>query len=163
MIVVDVGCARYGGDYSVERLIDMFHPDVLYGFDPAWSADMYEPAPETTTAVHISNEVAWTHDGTVGFLIDGLNGQVGNAAHWPARPCIDLARFIDELPAGEIILKLDAEGAEYALLRHLVRKSVDLRLSRVLVEWHDRGEQALQHRRTLIERSLTCVVEEWPW
>ena len=33
-VVIDVGCARIGAAHSMERLIDEFHPKVLYGFDP---------------------------------------------------------------------------------------------------------------------------------
>jgi hypothetical protein len=159
MIVIDVGCARYGGDFSIERLIEMFHPDVLYGFDPAWRPNMYTPETPSRTLVMPSTEAAWTHDGRVPFLEDGLNGQVGSEG-WPLVPCIDLARFIDMLPAGPVVLKLDCEGAEYELLEHLIKRNVDARLDRVLVEWHPRDGDS---RRRKIERSLTCPIEEWRW
>jgi len=165
--VIDVGCARYGGDYSVERLIDMFRPDVLIGFDPAKDVSKAMPRAdvlmESGTNVVLRREAAWTYDGQVRFMEDGLNGQIGSSEKWPLVACIDLARFIRTLPEGELILKLDAEGAEYELLRHLVRESVDTRLSQVLVEWHYLNDPALVRRRQLIERSLTCPIEEWRW
>lgn len=174
-IVIDVGCARYGGDYSVERLIEMYEPDLLYGFDPQAAGDMlhlnlgkldpmtFELLPPEGPSVHIRTEAAWTFDGEVRFLPDGLNGQVGNADHWPLVPCIDLASFVEGLPPGEIILKLDAEGSEYELLPHLIERDVDERLALVLVEWHPRPEYDHVTRRTEIERALTCPVEEWRW
>ena len=165
MIVIDVGCARYGGDYSVERLLEMFRPDALIGFDPAKDVSKAMPRAdvllEDGTNVVLRREAAWTYDGEVRFMEDGLNGQVGDAEHWPLVRCIDLARFIDQLPAGPVVLKLDAEGAEYELLEHLIERNVDARLARVLVEWHEHAGDP--ERRRTIELALACPVEEWRW
>ncbi len=156
-IVIDVGCARYGGDYSIERLIEAFDPDILYGFDPAWTTTMIEVDPGMK--VIISNAAAWIYDGEVRFLADGLSGKVGDHAHWPLVGCIDLARFIRQFPDGdEVILKMDCEGSEYPLLDHLIAKGVDERLSLLWIEWHTFG--APKARRSL-ERRLRCPVEEW--
>src|SRR5262245_49585252 len=65
-IVIDVGCARYGGDYSIERLIEKFDPDALYGFDPAWEPRMVD-AGAYRTHIEVSTEVAWTRRGLVHF------------------------------------------------------------------------------------------------
>jgi FkbM family methyltransferase len=159
--VIDVGCARYGGDYSLERLIEMYEPSTVYGFDPAWAAEMFDPPADLQAMVTVSNEAAWTYDGTVRFMADGLNSQVGNHEHWAEVPCIDLARFIGELPDGPIILKLDAEGAEYNLLDDLIARDIDSRLQLVVVEWHERP--AWEARRARIERRLACPLEEWRW
>ena len=160
MIVVDIGCARYGGDYSIERLLEMYDPDYLYGFDPAWSSEMFLPPADLRAYVHVSNEVAWTYDGQVRFLVDGLNGQVGDAEHWPLVSCVDLARVIDGLLDDQVVLKLDAEGAEYELLPHLIRRGIDSRLTRLLVEWHPTDNPALRRR---IVKNLMCPLEEWNW
>jgi hypothetical protein len=162
-IVIDVGCARYGGDYSIERLIEKFEPDVLYGFDPSWEPEMYDFASNPTPVI-VSTEVAWTRRGLVPFMVDGLNGQVGDADFWPRLRCIDLARFIRNLPDGdEIILKMDCEGSEYDLLEHLMNKGVDERLSLAWIEWHPRGVPDPVERRASIERRLRCQVDEWLW
>jgi FkbM family methyltransferase len=162
--VIDVGCARYGGDYSVERLIEMFSPDVVIGFDPAKDVSKAMPRADVLLAtganVVLRREAAWTYDGQVRFMEDGLNGQVGDAEHWPYVTCVDLARVIDAMPEGEVILKLDAEGAEIELLEHLIVTRADLRLSRVLVEWHPWNDP---ERRRAIEDALTCPLEEWRW
>jgi len=165
MIVIDVGCARYGGDYSIERMIEKFEPDILYGFDPAWEDEMYAPIADLyKTDVIVSRSVAWTRSGLVHFMLDGLNGQVGDADFWPLIPCIDLAHFIRQLPdEAEIILKMDCEGSEYELLEHLMAKGVDERLSLAWVEWHPRGVPDPAERRASIERRLRCQVDEWLW
>lgn len=166
MIVIDVGCARYGGDYSIERLIEMYYPDMLYGFDPAWPEDepnvihsLFHP-----TTTFVERVAAWTYDGEVRFMIDGLNGQVGDAEHWPLVPCIDLAEFVRRLPSDQdIVLKIDAEGAEYDLLRHLITKGVDSMLKLAIVEWHTKGIEKPEKRRRMIEEVIACELQEWRW
>lgn len=163
MIVIDVGCARYGGDYSIERLIEKFEPDILYGFDPSWLPEMYDESAYKTTVI-VSTEVAWTRKGVIPFLEDGLNGQIGDADFWPRLRCIDLARFIKRFPTGgEIILKMDCEGSEYELLEHLMNTGVDERLSLAWVEWHPRGVLDPAERRASIERRIRCPLDEWLW
>lgn len=171
MIVIDVGCGRFGNDYSVERLLEDFHPDHLYGFDPQWTDDMLERKPfdpsgptGPTRAMHIlcQRMAAWVYDGWIGFkfddapLISRIQGSEVRV------PCIDLARFIRELPEDEIVLKLDAEGAEYELLEHLLETGEIKRVSRLLIEWHHRDEGK---RRHAIEMALRehCQVEQWRW
>lgn len=168
--VIDVGCARYGGDFSVERLIERFHPDVLYGFDPSWESNMFTPWDGLQTSTIFSTEAAWTYKGTVRFMHDGLNGQVGDHDFWPSVPCFSLSRFIHRLPtAGEIVLKLDCEGSEIPLLKDIHEKGADARLSLVLVEWHcencgmGNGLHSEQCPEPLINKvgGLRCPVEEW--
>ena len=59
---------------------------------------------------------------------------------------------------GPIVLKLDCEGAEYDLLRHLMDTRADSRLELAIVEWHDpdRG-------REFIESNIACRIEQWHW
>jgi FkbM family methyltransferase len=158
--VIDVGCARIGGDYSIERLIEMFQPSKLFGFDPGWEPGMFTGWAGIKTLVTASREAAWTRDGTIGYRADGLNSWVTDDRAAPRVPCFDLARFIDDLPGGPVILKLDCEGAEFDLLEHLIERNVDARLDRLLVEWHPIGEGK---RRHAIEMALTCPYEQWRW
>jgi len=166
--VIDVGCARYGGDYSIERLIEWYRPNELLGFDPAWEDDMLprpDPGgptgPTVATRLLLEAKAAWTYDGEVRFLFDGLNSQVGDAEHWATVPCVDLARVVEESPEGPVILKLDAEGAEYELLEHLLATGAIARLQRILVEWHPRDQG--QRRRAIEEgmRREGVVWEQW--
>ena len=159
--VIDVGCARYGGDFSIERLIEEFSPEILYGFDPSWEPPMFDPPADLKTIVHISNEAVWTHDGVVQFTINGLNGQVTTTG--PERPCVDLARVVRELPDDDIVLKVDAEGSEYELLEHLMAKGMDNRLRLAWIEWHPFGAKDWSQRRASIERRIQCELTEWRW
>jgi FkbM family methyltransferase len=158
VIVIDVGCARIGGDYSIERLLEEFHPELLIGLDP-------HPSVENSLTVQdggwvaIYNAAAWTHDGTVGYTEAGLRSAVANRQNVEQVPCIDLARLIFDLPEKEdVVLKMDAEGAEYELLPYLRERGADERLRLAWVEWH--GDDL---RRAEIEGMLRCEVREWQW
>ncbi len=133
MIIIDVGCAKWGGDESVSKLVEEFNPDVLYGFDPGLNAEDYPEAIGGTRLV-LSRSAAWTFDGELEFTVAGLGGQVESGGD--VVQCVDLARFILELSAGDIVLKMDAEGAEYELIPHLVANDADLRLTLAVTEFH---------------------------
>jgi hypothetical protein len=93
--------------------------------------------------------------------------------------CFDLANFIAELDisAHQIILKMDAEGAEYTLLPHLAERGVDVRLKLAIVEWHceecglggngrhrencTADKQWWTERRNGIEDLMRCEMAEW--
>jgi hypothetical protein len=176
-IVIDVGCARYGGDFSVERLIDMYRPNMLIGYDPNPAVDgtYPQPGPAHGCVVYLRQEAAWIWDGEVRYQEDGLNSWVSDDVLAPMVPCVDLARVVMDMPDGPVILKIDAEKSEYALLPHLIERRADRRLDRLIVEWHCLrcGRGGGTHRpdcpqpdpieRERIERSLVCPVEEWNW
>lgn len=182
MIVIDIGCARYGGDYSLERLIEEFKPRALYGFDPAWETSMFDPPEDLQTTVIAQPAAAWIYDGEVGFVNAGLTSWLTDAPEKPKTPCFDLARFIIELGAKaengeEIVLKIDAEGSEYELLERLIETRADALLHLIWVEWHctscGRGAgghrpgcadpEANTTRRQQIQERIACELAEWNW
>lgn len=169
-VVIDVGCARYGGDFSVERLLAEYDPDFLFGFDPNWKPEMFVPGDELRTRVDISTEAAWTYDGESGFASDGLNSRLTESGERVA--CIDLARWLwEELPAvrltdghrHKVVLKVDAEGSEYELLEHLHAERADNLIHVAWVEWHAFGVPNPTMRRRWIEQNLRCQFMEWRW
>ncbi len=151
MIVVDLGCAPHGMD-SVAMLVDRFHPDVLFGFDPfLFTTDTTE---RNGTVCFLSSSAAWVYNGRLGFTRDGTASRVFEDGNDVA--CFDLAEFVQGVSdanqhADRLVLKLDVEGAEYPLLEHLHATEVDELLELVLVEWH--------HTERRVE--LACPVEEW--
>jgi hypothetical protein len=54
------------------------------------------------------------------------------------------------------IVKMDVEGAEYPLIRHLIETGADKKLERLLVEWHPPTTG-----RAYLLSLLSCPVEEW--
>jgi len=175
MIVVDVGCGRYGGDYSLEHLIDDYTPDQLYGFDPnpiavrdaAWWLPEREPdeviGMEYQYGPHPYVELkawaAWVTDGQLSYFADGLASWTSDAhPKLPRVPCFDLAAFIADLDETEdVILKLDCEGAEFYLVEHLIAQGTVDRLKLLIIEWHD--------ARAVLERQLKGRTElvAWGW
>lgn len=160
-VVIDIGCARHGNDYSIERLIEEFSPDVLYGFDP--SEAIRESTDglvglATKTSVLLSQQAAWIYDGEIGFREDGINSWVTELKGAPQIKCFDLAEFILSLDDDDIVLKMDCEGSEYDLLRHLILKGVDEKIRLAWIEWHepDRG-------RAKIEDEWAGEMVEWKW
>lgn len=167
MIVVDIGAARYGNDYSIERLLNEYRPDILYAFDPNEAA--LQEAVDSVTDHRYKRTIfydylaAWTYDGEIGFRVDGLNSWVTDQPDAPKVRCFDLARFLEGLPEDDIVLKLDCEGAEYDLLTDLILKGADRCLTLALVEWHPQGIENAESRRRVIEKEFFCPIKEWPY
>ena len=75
-VVIDVGAARYGGDFSMERLIDQFNPTHLYAIDPnpalelarALRGDDHPPLPGRRVD---SQRHRWVPGGRPQLLADG--------------------------------------------------------------------------------------------
>ncbi len=175
MIVIDVGCATWGEDASVPHLIEEFKPDTLYGFDPGLHWEKQIEMIDGCQVV-LTRDAAWTYNGTVGFVVANLGGHVDE--HAQRVPCFDLAEFILKRPQGEdVVLKMDAEGAEYVLVPHLVERGADLRLRLARIEWHcefcgiggnGRHREACEvdrawwtERRERTEGGLRCPSDEW--
>lgn len=174
MIVIDVGCAKHGGDESIPYLIEEFRPDVLYGFDPVGVADGDDLIEDTR--VVLRRAAAWTHEGIVTFVADGIRGHVEPWGTGELVACFDLAHFILDLPDEPVVLKLDCEGAEYELLPHLVATGADLRLQLAWVEFHcpscgtgwfsadDRCGRCEHHepgKRSDVEAAMRCEMHQW--
>lgn len=162
MIVVDVGCMPHGREESVRKLIGRFQPDILFGFDP--HPDLVEGVEHAgDTVVVRKRAAAWIFGGQTLFKIDGICS--GVAACDIAKDgtvmvdCFDLAAWLRALPVGEVVLKLDAEGAEYPLLARLHESGLDGRLQRVIVEWHP--PDTAHGLYTAVRPELRCDVEEW--
>lgn len=164
VIAIDVGCARYGGDFSLERMLEEFSPRVLYGFDPNWDESMFSPPDDLTSQVIVQKAAAWTYDGEIGFEGSGLGGHLAPSPRLV--PCIDLSKLIRSLGDESVVLKIDAEGAEYELLEHLIGTNADLRLELAWVEWHPPGARVNSRpdeRRDAIEAEIACEIVEWRW
>lgn len=173
-IVIDVGCAKHGDDESIPYLVKEFSPSFLYGFDPEDEEEVYKL---DKTLVDVRPWVAWGYNGTIGFEENGLRGRVNETSGTQVR-CFALADFIGSISLdAEVVLKIDAEGAEYTLLPYLNATYADRRLRLALVEWHcpecgtggcfshdDRCEKCDAHlpgKRSSIEASMGCEMRQW--
>lgn len=136
MNVVDLGCCDWG-ESSVQKLIDRFHPETLYGYDPY---------PEVNdgiqmirgTRVVIRNRAAWTHDGPLTFEPNASGTHVVGLGTKDAFVAdgFDLAEWLLQNFDEQIVLKMDVEGSEHILIPHLVQAGAFERVSLLLVEFH---------------------------
>ena len=160
-VVVDVGCHGHpehqGRSHdSIRYLVDRFRPALLYGFDPHPDTAVGELR-LGRTLIRTYRQAAGTRDGTVAYTARGLSSFVGGGAD--EVPCFDLAAWLEaNTPAG-CVLKLDVQGAEYALLEHLLATGADRLVLRLLVEWHK--EPRWKRRRAKILRAWRSPVETW--
>jgi FkbM family methyltransferase len=148
-VVVDLGCANYGSQDSVSALIDAYHPDKLYGFDPQpgmdWAVEL-----RANTLVVLDKRAAWLYDGEIGYHEDITRSHIVDGAEPVA--CFDFSAWLKTLGC-HVILKMDVEGAEYELLERMIADGTDQLVDELLVEWHD-DDHGLTAR-------LACPVSEW--
>lgn len=140
MIVVDVGCFNHGVD-SLGPLLERFSPSAYYGFDPHAEDKVYR---EGETLVDISHKAAWTRNGKVLFQAEGSASRVDRFESDIFVDCFDFGQWLEPLLAYEVVVKLDCEGSEFALIDVMRRRAQLERLHLLLVEWH-----------------IPCAVEEW--
>ena len=154
-VAVDLGCAAHGGYNSIQDLIDVFDPDILYGFDPAAETERYFIG---DTHVIIEKKAAWIDDGGVSFHFDNEHPTASRVA--PSQvyvPCFDFPKWIEKhSPGNYLIVKMDIEGAEFDILTRMIATGADGAIDELLVEWHGNPEEA-----ALISRRLSCSVGEW--
>ncbi len=167
LTVIDIGCARYGGDESIPYLIEEFSPDVLWGFDPNTSDEQYELG---GCKVVVEKKVVWTYTGIVGFNVAGTSGKVATVGSRFA--CVDIVRLVERARmSGEVIVKMDAEGAEYELLPRLRDRNLDLELRLAWVEPHCRscgnggghreGCRGTYDEYEALAASMRCEMHRW--
>lgn len=124
-----------------------------------------------------------THDGTVSLLVDPVDGDgstilplktvdatgtlENSQCPMISVPCTDLDAFIrNHTNEGDyVVLKLDIEGAEYAVLEKLLETGTISRVSELFVEFHwDRAGIPEERHKALIDelrRRYDCVPKHW--
>lgn len=95
----------------------------------------------------------------IGFKWGGYNTKIKIKS-------IDFAKFITELPKdSNIICKMDIEGSEFPVLRHLIEKGVMSRIKEIYVEFHERAmdSEDINTRNNLIQQieKLGTKVHQW--
>jgi FkbM family methyltransferase len=153
VIVIDIGAMERDSEESINLLARRFLPDLLFAFDPdpQFEEGIWNIGP---TRVVASQMCGWIKRGTVPVFFDGITTRVvtqAQSTHFVAS--FDVSDLIRLLPQ-PLVLKLDCEGSEYAILRHISRQHTDKLLELVLVEWHEPKESRNRPK-------LSCTVEEW--
>lgn len=169
VIVVDLGCAAHGQWDSPHWLEERFHPETIYGFDPTATPGTYTL---NKTEVIVEDKAAWLTDGHVWFQVDGTasciveNDEPLLPPHmWrdpdglQVVPCIDFRWWLEGL-AKPVTVKMDCEGAEFALLERLLVTDTIRWVELLLMEWHAEIPETRIRRDSLLER-LPCPIENW--
>lgn len=173
MIVVDIGCQPQGHEESIVKLCKAYKPTILYGFDPHPALepgiDWFDHRIPTRrrerweqTIIVRSRLAAWVNDGFISYRESGItSGVVPEGMSASAVPCFELVAWLRTLPMPDVpvVLKIDAEGAEYRLLWAIYHNGLDLLIQEILVEWHP-PETA--NGWWVEERpKLRCPVDDW--
>jgi FkbM family methyltransferase len=143
MIVIDIGAADNGHESSTARLAERFNPQLIVGLDPHHSLveRVYLHGKTPVTAIRAA---AWTRDGEIGYYEESGSSRCSEDPALPQVTCMDLAQVIRDFEA--TVLKIDAEGAEYTLLPHLIEQGIDRTLALCWVEWHPTSSAKIEHR-----------------
>ena len=139
----------------------------------------FEPNPALWEGVSgiLHKEAAWIEDGEAEFYLgskaDGstlTKGKITRGIDYehPMRvKTIDLGKWIKDTFQKDdyIILKLDVEGAEETILRHMLEDGSIIYINRLLVEWHYRKFNTLKyedaHRLMSLLLKRNILVEKW--
>lgn len=162
-IVIDVGCSPAGAD-SIGYLVREFLPSTLYGFDPSPAVKQIEGKYDIgNTKVIVERKAAWTEDGWLYWQPTGY-GTVSTERNWNFAEyrvrCFDLAQFILDLKQ-DVIVKIDAEGAEYPILEHCIQKGAADRIKLLWIEWHFFGEDDSDRKRVIVDAMSHCDFHSW--
>lgn len=122
-----------------------------YCVDDSWKIYSFEP--ETQPDVNLADlppyelieKAVWTKDGKVKFSLDPnkqashITGIAGtDFENTISVPSIDFSKFVANLPAAEIICSMDIEGAEFPVLRKMIKEGTITRIKALDVEFHHR-------------------------
>jgi len=156
MIVVDLGCKTYDDTDSIGYLIDRFHPEILFGFDP--HPELEEGVEVRDGTVVVTRRLAaWTYRTPLRFMLVDSSSRITTYGDETVQ-AFDFPGWLLTLPV-PVIVKMDIEGAEYEVLRPIL-KGADERISLLLIEWHPEQPYDAGSRDWLLGR-LRCPVEEW--
>jgi FkbM family methyltransferase len=131
--------------------------------------------------ITIYNAAVWVENGFILFSqeMQGDNNPIGQGSSivgigfehknlLPPQPIlsIDFSKFIEMLPEdSNIICKMDIEGAEFSVLRHLINEGTINRLNKIYVEFHERfmKDESKESKLELIEmiKNLNIEIHEW--
>jgi FkbM family methyltransferase len=133
--------------------------------------------------IHFFNKAVWIHNGTTSFYLAtkwGPNYKGGSTLLRGHRKnksevdytraarveCLDFSRWLREnfTPVDHIVVKMDIEGAEYAVLEKMVADGAIDYVNELLVEFHWRMNDSIsQERHNALIQALKgrVLVKEW--
>ena len=95
----------------------------------------------------------------IGFNHTGYNTQI-------LIPSIDFSKFISKFPEdSNIICKMDIEGSEFIVLRHLIKNKTISKIKEIYVEFHDHimNDENFTTKTNLIKQIESFGVKVYQW
>lgn len=142
-IFLDVG-------YYAGKALDYYAPLMdeswtVYVFEPNTNINVEETLKRFPFKAKWIKKAVWTKNGKVNFRLTGRN----DASHIDSIrksedpmitvPCIDFSKFVADLPKdATIVCSFDGEGAEFPVLRKMIKDKTIERISLLDIEFHHR-------------------------
>lgn len=136
--------------YYVGKALDYYAPLMndtwkVYVFEPNEELDVEESLKRFPFKAEWIKKAAWLHDGIVGYRLTGRN----DASHIDTIrasvdrkitvDCINFSKFVASLPEdATIVCSFDGEGAEFPVLRKMLKDRTAQRISLLDIEFHHR-------------------------
>lgn len=166
---VYIDCGAYNGDtLNCEKLFG-FNADYKIAFEPNPN---YHARLAKRRIDRLEKSVVWYENTTIKFSIDKSKTPMGSSVMKTKPqfnkgtkiqvPAIDFAEYITQFKDDVILVKMDIEGAEFKVLKHLIDTGTDQLIDKLYVETHENKipEYTSKHAEDLIAR-LSCKVEKW--
>jgi FkbM family methyltransferase len=152
----------------VERIKEFSNYNVTYHDSAIWISDGVVKFNQENTELSRSGS---PNDGQ--SITDGWASSVDNIGFvWKGYEesinvkCIDFSKFIESLDINvKIICKLDIEGSEFVVLRHLISTGVISRISEFYIEFHEwtMNNESIESKNKLIKEITDTGVIVHPW
>lgn len=141
-IFIDVG---YYQGKALEYYAPLMDKDwLVYAFEPNTELNVEESIKRFPFQVSWIKKAVWVVDGEVDFRIGGredashIDGVRVSTDKKIKVPCVNFSRFVGELPEGTIIVSMDCEGAEFAILEKMLVEDTAQKIDLLDIEFHDR-------------------------
>lgn len=120
-----------------------------YCVDDSWEIYSFEPDPKPLPhlpKLTLIEKAVWTEDGEVSFSLDPrqqashITGIAGtDFEDKKTVPSIDFSKFVADLPEADVLVcSFDAEGAEFPVLRKMIKDGTIQRIDVLDIEFHHR-------------------------
>ncbi len=164
-VVLDIGA--YVGMWSVKAAVNVGTTGKVFAMEPdatnrRWLQENVTGLPVTIVPCAVSN-----HDGKDRLYLaptSSCHSLIIKQGQEVEIDCHTVDWITWKYRLGRVIyMKIDAEGAEYELLEHLISTGAISRVKRLLVEWHKRDEGPRRHEIEMALYRLQIPTEQWRW
>lgn len=179
VIYIDLGC--FDGD-TVEQFISwgQLLGDIsdarIFAFDPnpnfkdQWQ-DIHDRHIKHVKEINFAQSAAWIDDRGLEFSL-WEESPIGSTVmkekrNWYAGkiigvPSFDFSEWLKQFEGEEIYVKLDCEGAEYPILKKMIKDETDKLCKLLMIEWHSgKMNQSFKDDEEYIKEKLNCEWIEW--